>query len=100
MMTHDEIVAEIQRRARKRGLLSHYCRDSRRCTGHPGFPDLVIAGRHGTVFLEVKTGDGKRTPAQTTWKYMLLSDGLVVLLVYERHLGNGVIDSTLDGISG
>jgi hypothetical protein len=47
-MTHAEMVAVIRGRAQDRGLLSHCCRQPQSCLG-PGFPDLIVAGRHGAA---------------------------------------------------
>lgn len=97
-MKHDEIVAEIQTRARDRGLLSHYCPDSRHCKGDPGFPDVLVAGLYGTVFLEVKTGRQGQTPDQIRWTYTLLGGGELAMIIREVDLGNGTLDALLDKI--
>lgn len=97
-MTHDEVVAEIQRRAGERGLLSHYCGDSRHCRGDRGFPDLVVAGLYGTAFLEVKTGFKGFSPAQTTWTYQLLSGGETALMVRNEDLADGTLNAIFDKI--
>jgi len=67
VMYHNEIVAEIMSRASSRGLLTHYCRSSRYCTGNAGLPDVIVVGPHGAVWLEVKRYDDKLQPGQRTW---------------------------------
>lgn len=95
-MNHGQVISEIQVKAYARGLLTHYCADSRRCRGHSGFPDLVIAGGHDSAFLEVKTGDGRLTPQQLDWSYRLAAAGDNVHLIRLRDLLNGRVDDILD----
>jgi hypothetical protein len=55
------------------GLLVYHTRDSRGSV--PGFPDLVIVGRGGVIFRELKSGAGKVTKAQTAWHEALVEAG-------------------------
>lgn len=99
-MTHDELIAEICKRADDRRLLWHYCSDSRRCRGFAGFPDLVVSGLYGTVFLEVKTkGDG-RSSQQTTWTYTLLAGGSLCSIIYEDDIASGFLMQLFDQLAG
>lgn len=98
-MTHDEIVVEIQSRARRRGILSHYCPDSRRCDGDRGIPDLVLIGPHGAAWLEVKAPHDRIKPDQTTWKHTLRAAGQEYHLIRGDMLLNGVVDGILDGLA-
>lgn len=88
-MTHDEIVAEIQARAEIRGVLSHYCRSALRCTGAPGLPDVLLAGRNGIAWIEVKTAGDRMRPDQTRWKYVLKASGQICEVMTERDLAPG-----------
>lgn len=94
---HDGLVAEIQRRAELRGLLSHYCKVSTSCKGHRGLPDLIVAGVDRTVFLEVKTGGADPSPDQTTWLYTLRAGGQDVYVIREHDIRDGSLDEILDG---
>lgn len=88
-MNHDEVVAEILDRAAKRGVLGHYCPDSRRCEGDRGLPDVLLAGQFGAAWVEVKTGTAQLKPTQTTWKHMLLAAGQRYEVMREGDLADG-----------
>lgn len=72
-MTEPALDAQIQEAARKLGLLCYHTWISVR--SKPGFPDLVIAGRHGHIFRELKSEVGKITPAQQRWLDTLNTPG-------------------------
>lgn len=88
-MTHGEVVAEILGRAAQRGVLGHYCPDSRRCEGDRGLPDVLLVGPFGAAWVEVKTGAAQLKPAQTTWKHMLLAAGQRYEVMREEDLTDG-----------
>lgn len=48
--------------------------DSRKSAG-PGFPDLVIVGRGGTIFAELKSDTGKVSVKQQEWHDALVRSG-------------------------
>jgi hypothetical protein len=99
-MDHDELVAEIQRRADSLGLLSHYCQRSTICKGSRGMPDLIIAGIHGVVFVEVKSVSKDPAPDQTTWIYTLRAAGQDAYVMRETSLSNGSLDDLLAKCAG
>lgn len=72
-MTHDEVVAEIQARAKRLGILSHYCRNAKTCQGDRGLPDLVLVGPFGGCWVEVKMPGDKLDPGQVIWKHALFA---------------------------
>jgi hypothetical protein len=96
-VTHDEIVKEIQVRAARRAILTHYCGRAERCAGDPGSPDLVLVGRAGVAWIEVKTAGTGPSPAQIRWKYALLSSGQIWEIIHEHDLApGGAIDTLLE----
>lgn len=99
-MTHDEVVHEIQARARRRGVLSHYCHNSIRCEGDRGLPDVLLVGHYGVAFVEVKTPGDQLKPAQTTWKHALKAAGQLHEVMHEGDLAPGhAIDMLLAFVS-
>lgn len=46
-------------------LRTYHTYDSRKSA--PGFPDLVIVGKNGVIFAELKTTRGKITAHQQAW---------------------------------
>jgi hypothetical protein len=55
------------------GLKWHHETDSRK--SKKGFPDLVIAGRGGVIFAELKAQKGRVTNAQADWIGAVLLGG-------------------------
>ena len=98
-MTHDEIVAEIRPGPAGRGVLTHYCPDSRRCEGDRGLPDLLLVGMYGATFLKVKTPNDTLRPEQTTWKHALRPAGQEYHVIRGDMLLNGIVDGILDGLA-
>jgi hypothetical protein len=61
----------------------------------PGFPDLVLVGRHGVAYRELKSDWGTPSPDQTTWKYALLAIGQDWGIWRPRDLASGLIRAEL-----
>lgn len=95
-MTHDQVVTEIIKRAHQLGVLTHYCRESQRCLGDRGLPDLVCVGAFHGAFIEVKTpACPTLTAAQVTWKHQVKAAGLIHYVVGPEALDNGAMDRIL-----
>jgi hypothetical protein len=97
---HDEIVAEVQRRAKARGVLSHYCGRSTHCRGDRGLPDLLLAGPYESAWIEVKSPGDELAPGQTTWKHMLRAAGQRHYVIGPAELDDGRVDEILAIVSG
>lgn len=57
--------------ARDLGLLQYHVPDSRAATS-PGFPDLVLVGDGGVLYVELKRLDGVRSDWQVWWADALM----------------------------
>lgn len=64
-MTHDELIGLIL--GIRGDLLMHHHPDSRRDLGDRGLPDLIILGRSGLLFAEIKGPDGVLEKPQRDW---------------------------------
>ena len=58
-------------RANSAGLLAHWCPDSRRCAGNPGFPDVLIAGPRGLLLAELKLAGAGTSAEQDLWAWTI-----------------------------
>lgn len=81
-------------------LLTHFCADARKCAGRRGFPDLIIVGKYGIVFAELKTDEGETSLEQDLWLWTLdaacgRSAVVSVALWRPCDLRNGVIEGAL-----
>ena len=63
-MTEKQFQAHVALVARMKGWLVYHTYDSRR--SEPGFPDLVLV-REKVLFRELKTDQGRVSPAQKVW---------------------------------
>ncbi|MBQ1047785.1 VRR-NUC domain-containing protein [Micromonospora sp. C51] len=74
-------------------LLAYHTHDSRR--SQPGFPDLVIVGPGGVLFVELKSEAGKTTADQEKWLAALNGAGVRAELWRPADLYSGRINDTL-----
>jgi hypothetical protein len=92
---HNRLVAEIAARAQDKGLLWHYCPDSRECHGPRGFPDLVIAGPAGIIFAEVKSDDDVTSPEQDLWIWTIAQATTSPILIHVWRRSD-LLDQTIE----
>lgn len=99
-MTHDEIVAGIQSRAKDMGVLSHYCGPAERCKGDRGAPDLMLAGIYHVGWIEVKMPGDRRKPEQTAWYHRLRGSGQLYEQVGPDDMAEGgAVDQFLEELA-
>lgn len=82
-MTEAELQAQILDLCKHMGLLTYHTYDSRR--SQPGFPDLVIVGKHHMLYRELKTERGRVTPEQDQWLEALHAIGADAKVWRPRH---------------
>jgi len=63
-----------------------------------GWPDLVIGGRHGTIFRELKKEDGTVSPDQAEWGALLAAAGISWDVWRPSDLRSGRIKRELEAI--
>lgn len=73
-MTEKDLLEQCRAATKVLGLLCYHTHDSRR--SEPGFPDLVIVGRHGVLIRELKRQRGGVTPEQSAWLNALAAAGV------------------------
>lgn len=98
-MKHDDIVSAVIARAAGLGILAHYCKDARFCSGDPGITDLIMVGAHKTAFVEVKTEYGRMESGQNLWMHALIASGQLHYVVRPADLENGKVDAILDQLA-
>lgn len=96
-MTEKELLGAVLIFARVLGILAYHEYDSRR--SDPGFPDVVLAGKRGVLFAELKTEDGQLTHAQTGWRWRLVAAGASWRLWRPADLESGEILEALRAIA-
>lgn len=89
-------MAEVTRLARDLGIHVHHCGMTR---SQPGWPDLVLAGWHGTLFRELKTAFQEPTSEQREVGYRLQASGLDWALWRPRDLDDGTVKRQLEAIA-
>lgn len=74
-MTEKQLLEQVLVTCTWLGLLAYHNHDSRR--SQRGFPDLVIAGPGGVLWVELKSATGRLSPEQETWRRALRGAGQV-----------------------
>jgi hypothetical protein len=79
------------------GVRYYHPYDSRRSV--PGFPDLVLVGRSGLAFRELKSQTGTVSPDQRQWGYALRCAGHSWDVWRPRDLWSGRIEAELAALT-
>lgn len=82
---------------RRLGLYVFHNYDGFRVT-EPGFPDLVIAGPNGVIFVELKVRGGLLRVAQMRWRRMLRAAGANCQVWDEHSWHTGQAQRVLEGL--
>lgn len=91
-MTESELQEAVFDLARLFKWASYHTYDSRRSS--PGFPDLVLA-RDRVMFVELKSSNGRLSPAQRLWKVRLEIAGAEHHIWRPDDWTDGTIERTL-----
>ena len=97
VVNHAELVREIRGRAQARGLTSWPTPPST-ILMEAGWVDLVVLGGR-SLFIEVKSEDGRRTKAQIRMAGALTRAGLAYRLYRPSDLESGTVDADLEAIA-
>lgn len=88
----------IEAEAERLGLIAIHTPDSRRVTGK-GWPDWVLMGTRGTLFVEGKSRGKKRSPAQIEVARRLAIQGITVHVWYPEHWLDGTAPRMMQEIA-
>jgi hypothetical protein len=94
--TESTFMAQVVQVCKLHHLLTYHTYRSDR--SEPGFPDLVIVGRGGVLFRELKTAKGRLTDAQRTWLDRLSAAGADADVWRPTDLTSGRIAAELSAL--
>lgn len=97
-MSESVFTGEVMRLARRLGLLAHHCKDSRKCEGAAGFPDLIALGERGLLIAELKTENGDTSAGQDLWAWTASRSGLAIPVLRPADLDSGRIIDMMGAI--
>lgn len=97
-MSEDALMRAVVELAEWNHLLCYHTRDSRHSTA--GFPDLVLTGPGGTLFVELKSETGNLRPEQRLWRDGLKESGQRWDLWRPPDWRNGKIKRTMRYLVG
>lgn len=96
-MNEQAFQAEVVKLCDKHEIKYFHSTDSRKDLGK-GFPDLVLVGIDDVLFVELKTSNGKMSPAQTQWRYSIIAAGQRFEIWRPSDLSNGIIEAIISNL--
>lgn len=93
--TERDQLAQVAELARQHHIIWHHCADTRRCEGASGLSDLILVGRGGVMFRELKDDPRHETPAQVTWRYSLRAAGADVGIWLPSSFRRGEVEEAM-----
>jgi hypothetical protein len=99
-VTHAELQARVLELAKGMRLHVHLCDMHRSAAmgASPGFTDLVVIGRNGVLWRELKIPPDKLRPAQRALGYTLCASGQDWCVWVPGHLDSGLIEKELEAV--
>jgi hypothetical protein len=97
--TEAQFQEEVIRLAEERGILWHHCTRAYVCEGDNGLPDLILIGKRGVLWLELKSSYGWLKTPQLKYKERLEQAGQKYRVLRPRSLYDGSLDQALDEIA-
>lgn len=94
--TEATFLGKVRDLCRYNHLLTYHTHRSDR--SEPGFPDLVIVGRSGVLFRELKTAKGRVSVAQREWLDALNAAGMDADVWRPADLASGRIANELTAL--
>jgi len=98
-MDERALTGKVIRECGRHGLLVHHCPDSRRCTGTPGLPDLIVLGGREILLAELKGRDGETSSVQDLWLYHLHQAGVPYYVWRPQDWEAGTIQEALEKLA-
>lgn len=106
-MSEDSLLRTVLEMAKRMGVLSAHFRPAQSQTGRwltavqgdgKGFPDVVIAGKGGVLFRELKAARGSLSPEQRTWQSVLAEAGADMGVWRPADLQSGRIEAEIRAV--
>lgn len=95
-MTEEDFQLAVMDLAAMLGLRVWHDNDSRR--NKAGLPDLIIVGRRGVLWRELKSAKGRVRPEQQAWLSELVAAGQDARVWRPAHLSDGTVLAELRGV--
>lgn len=100
-MAEREQLAAVTDLAARFDVYWHHCLGpARHCGGQSGLPDLILVGKRGILFPELKADGHRRTPEQTDWYWRLRQAGALTPLWQPSAFRTGAVEQQISWLGG